>query len=188
VAGFFFWCIMIAFAKRRYWDYPEHRDLFSNFTLYRSANLLVWSENFHNEQMPPDMRGSNHRNDLLIEIFDSVSQQTFKAKHVVSYEEAYEEIGTSTGEEFKPYSLQGYFYREHFCGCHRAHHIEAAGQTIPEYSGIKFGDNDDRSCPRGRFHVTKIVWDKMPELILYSETLSLEEMAEQLRKANPLCP
>lgn len=178
---------MIAFAKRRYWDYPEHRDMFSNFTTYYDAKLLVWSENFHNEQMPPDMRGSNHKHELQIEIFDAISQQTFKATHVVSYEEGYEGIGTSTGEEFKPYSLQGYFYCEHFCGCHRAHHIEAAGQSIPEYSGIKFADNDNRACPRGRFYVTKIVWEQMPELILYSETLSLEEMAERLNQARLPC-
>ncbi len=77
-------------------------------------------------------------------------------------------------EAFEPVrldSLQGYFYEEHHCPCHRKQDAAAWGAVV---------ENDE--CEGKRFSIHEITTHDMPSLILMSETRTAEELEEILSR------
>ncbi len=66
-------------------------------------------------------------------------------------------------------AVQEYMYADHFCACHRK--IAAANA----------GADTDEECEGERFLVKSIRGLNTPNLVLYSETMSLDELAATLQ-------
>jgi hypothetical protein len=60
----------------------------------------------------------------------------------------------------RAWSLQHYFYAEHWCGCHRWSSI-----------GSDADIEDDNDCPSGRFFVTSLTHPNLPGVVLFSESI-----------------
>jgi hypothetical protein len=67
-------------------------------------------------------------------------------------------------------SLQDYFYSQHHCPCHRKSDAKAAGAVVP-----------DSECEGSRFKIKSITCRDMPDVILYSETMTEEELENLLQ-------
>lgn len=59
------------------------------------------------------------------------------------------------------WSLNHYFYSEHWCGCHRWSDIESSN---PEAE-----IDDENDCPGERFYVLSLTHPNLPGVVLYSE-------------------
>lgn len=65
-------------------------------------------------------------------------------------------------------ALKEYFYNDHHCPCHRKQDARAAGADT------------DEECEGDRFPILRIWWPGLPNLILYSEVLTSEELEQHL--------
>jgi hypothetical protein len=102
---------------------------------------------------------------FVVTLLDTESGKTYPARTWPFYEPTY------GGQEFT--TVQVYMFRHHYCPCHRKSDAEAMGCE----------DTDDE-CEGTRFLVQSVVAEQMPDVVLYSETLSVKELEDSLKKHN----
>lgn len=99
-------------------------------------------------------------------ILDRVTGQRHAvAQPFAAYEER-EVFDPEVADIVTMHVLMGYFYVDHWCGCHRICDIENAGGSVP----MPNPDPDD-GCPSGRFIVERLTHPAHPGLVLFRETL-----------------
>lgn len=91
----------------------------------------------------------------------------------------YENIQMLNVGELEPcVCLGNYYYGSHYCPCHRVSAAKDAGY-IPVAEDYETGIERDL-CGSIQFEIRKIYFANTPELILYSETMTFEELENRL--------
>lgn len=160
---------MIA-AAASYWSDPAHVTWREHYFLGRSGgHILGFTEAWKLANLP-----ANSSYDLTITLFDRQDEKTYSMPIYTAYEnDIRTELMDDDWHEVAPHSLQSYFYSLHHCPCHR------------KQAAAKAGAITDEECEGDRFVVQSIVAPSLPDLILYSETLTLEELEERLIAGKP---
>lgn len=160
-----------------YWSDENHKNWLSHYTEGRfnhagkSSQFLVFTKEFRDKLLPPGVSQHNH---LICNLLDTDSGIVYTMPMYA----AFEENGYILDSEYQSvdgFSLMSYFYEEHHCPCHR--HTDAVSSGLRENDGT-----DDFECEGQRFLIQSIT-PKDSKLILYSETMSEEELEEILSKS-----
>lgn len=153
-----------------------HEDLIEHgfFNHYRDngwgGRALIWKRDWQEQHLPKEDGFKTHTEPLTICF---VKTKDRSVKSVVNYYLAYEHANCSDlPEELS--SLQAYFYGSHLCDCHRK------TATWCQYPG----QEDSCEGTRDNWMIESIVLANMkgPGLILYSETMTLEELEASLQE------
>ena len=110
------------------------------------------------------------------ELLDTETGVTYKSKIYVAVEENVETVLNDDYDSEDCRRLQHYFYVHHHCSCHR--HSDAVITGLNESS-------EDFECAGNRFQIASITIPGMPEVTLYSETMSGEELQDKLDLLKP---
>lgn len=164
-------------GKLSYWDDARHQLWQSHYTTGAYGGvLLAFTAEWCATHLPKECT-----QELLHDIRDDRTGETYVGMpFYVSYDE--HEDGYILDDDFQPakyMTLQSYMCGSHHCGCHRALAINTKDPTFGE------GDLDCREI-REHLLITKIYAETMPELVLYSETLSEEELCTQILATKPV--
>lgn len=135
--------------------------------------MLGMLRNWAEKHMPEQGYGDGKR--LSITMLDTETGQTFPVGYSMYYDELYGwefcdarwnpvDFSTTT-------TLNRYSYAEHYCPCNRK--LDAEGADI----------DTDEECAGERFKIARIEATNFPGLILYSETMSIEELEAHLQQA-----
>jgi hypothetical protein len=149
---------------RTYLDFDGHSTWRRHYDQIRNAGVvhLVFTPAFAEAFLPRESS-----TELIIELLDTTDGNTYRHKMYAAYDDAgYNSILDQDWNCIDGLiGLQGYFYAEHYCPCHRKDYASDAGAII---------ENDE--CEGRRFLVRSITCEKLPDLILYSETMSEDEL------------
>lgn len=135
---------------------------------YKEVSLLIFTEDWMKQNLHLGEADS-----LDCELLDTQTNIIYNTsiycaceKHDYTvYDDEYNEIAGNF------YTLMNYFYCDHHCACHRHHDAVRAG--LKE-------NNEKFECNGNRFKIISIK-PKHSDIILYSETYSLEELEEKLK-------
>jgi hypothetical protein len=113
-------------------------------------------------------------------LLDRETNKEVETRLFVAYEHV-DSSGSVLGEDWNQVdveSLMSYFYAMHHCPCHRKNDARHQG-------GV---DVTDEECEGDRFPIARIVSVDVPDLILYSETLTEEQLEAALLLLKHGCP
>lgn len=155
---------------RAYLDFPGH-DLYRHYEDLPECKQagLVFTPAFRAARLPPS--GGDH---FDAEILDTSDGKAYRVKMYVAYDEGRRgtldaDFNWVDGLD----SLQSHFYGCHCCPCHMKHYAASAG-----------AETDDE-CEGDRFVFRSITYEGLPGLILYSETMTAEELEKTLATDGP---
>lgn len=133
-----------------------------------TARLLLFTEAWRNTYIPPD------GTDLDCIILDTETGKTAPYKLY----NAVDQYGLAgpTWDRGDLLMLQPYCYQNHCCSCHRKQYAECSGL----WDGEEELANEDDLCTGHRFKFVQITSPLLPDLILYSETMSEDELNARL--------
>jgi hypothetical protein len=141
-----------------------HKHLLQHYIGKEYGGLaLVFTEQFMNDNLPTNSTSAG----LNICLLDNTDNKIYKSKIYVAYEDATTLDNEYNSIEVK--SLMGYFYGSYHCACHRKHDAQKVGAIV---------ENDE--CEGKRFLIYSITCDKLPDLNLYSEVLTEDELENLL--------
>lgn len=155
-----------------YFDDQLHSKIREHYVegTFRGTYCLAFSKEWKEKNLPPD----STMDGLVCELLDSQTNIVYTMPIYVAYEEVHYDL---YDDEYQPlkdsfYSLMLYWYREHHCPCHR--HSDAVVAGLNE-------STDNFECEGNRFKIVSIK-PKDSDIILYSETLDLNELEERLKR------
>lgn len=127
--------------------------------------------------------------DLLITILDQETGKTAVYKSgYCAYDSKRENLSGIAvfDQEWKEPELcclQPYFYQDHECPCHRKQYAEEAGLWDGKEEPIEDWEDEmnDGLCSGNRFKYVSIASLFAPDVVLYSETMSEEELMGRLK-------
>ncbi len=112
---------------------------------------------------------------LRVEYRDSQDGKLYEASIYAAWDDvsdcwfgAFDKDWNHLSLDQKVKGLQAYFYNDHHCPCHRKQDAAAAGAVT------------DDECEGTRFLINRIWAPEFPDLILYSETMTDEELESKL--------
>ena len=152
-----------------YFSDPVHRRATRHYVGYYASNceyLLTFSHSWLNKYLPS--LDCNERGALRVVLLDTEDGKNYETWMVAAYEQFPLLLGPTEQDVFL--TLQGYFYSEHHCSCHR------------KSAALQAGANTDEECEGNRFLIERIEAPNLPGLVLYSETMSLEELEASLAR------
>jgi hypothetical protein len=132
----------------------------------RNAFLLTYPPEWEAANLPPPYAGDRDAEALRVVLLDTETGLT----HGTAMGSFPEDADTNAEGVVFVRMLQGYMYADHFCTCHRAASLESCGVE------------HDGGCEGNRFRVVAVTPHGRPGLVLYSETLGLEELEGMLEK------
>lgn len=142
---------------------------------YTSVHLAI-EPDWWKEHMPDEPKiGQGKGNVLCAEYLDTTDGKLYQTPMYAAWADCPEVYFEVWDENWNPVTaqnikaLQGYFYNDHHCPCHRKQDAEAAGAVT------------DSECEGTRFQIVRIWAPAHPDLILYSETMTAEELEARLR-------
>lgn len=158
-----------------YFSYPKHKEWQNHYIEGRFRNdngqyssFLAFSKEWMEENLPKNTYGNN----FVCNLLDTETGITYKTEIHCAYGE---DEGTVFDKDYNTvnhWSLMSYVYEEHHCACHR--HTDAV------ISGLNESD-EDFECEGDRFLIQSIML-KDSDLILFSETITVENLEEKLTK------
>jgi hypothetical protein len=130
------------------------------------GNALVFTEEWRKKFLPVEGAKSGMCDGFNVLLKDKTDGATYKTKLYVAYDDSCNE--SIFDEDYNTIeitlqSVMGYFYGSHYCPCHRKQDAKGAGAIV---------ENDE--CEGDRFLIESITCPDLPNLILYSETISEE--------------
>jgi hypothetical protein len=151
-----------------YFGDPLHRSLRQFYDHFpEEATVLVFSEAWRVANLPAEM---SYNEQMLLTILDTVTGREYPARMPVATEGPHPMWVTDQDwNEPSLCRLQIYFYRHYYGQSRRADDAEIDDEVDPR---------------RRRFLITRIVSPRQPGVILYSETMSVGELEDVLRKAD----
>lgn len=153
-----------------YWDDPEHSRWQFHYDDWpnHSPKLLAFTPEFQQTNLPED--GSNG---FTCELLDKTTGLVYRYPIYVAYD--CDSKIWIPDEDYEPaekvVTLHEYFYSDHTCQCHR--------HTAACFAGLAESDVDFE-CGGDRFWIQAVTYDKLPGVILYSETMTSEELEVRL--------
>lgn len=130
----------------------------------RTCRLLLYSKSWAYANLPaPWSREAENADTLDVTLIDTQTGQ----RYPVTMPYFAETVMLPWGDGWAM-SLQAYMYAGHFCTCHRAAALE------------RHGVETDGECEGTRFVVERVTPEGRPNLVLYSETLDVEELERML--------
>lgn len=131
--------------------------------------FLAFSKEWKDKNLPPNSTTDG----LICELLDSRTNTVYTMPIYTAYDEGYYHL---FDEEYRPvkdpyYTLMFYWYEEHHCQCHR--HFDAVSDGLNE-------GTDNFECEGNRFKIVSIK-PRDSDMILYSETLDLNELEGRIR-------
>lgn len=165
----------------KYFDYPEHVSWQRHYVEgFYGGFYLAFTKQFLDENLPPHLDFRAETVDLLQ--VGLVLQNTIDVSFSDEIHPVYELLEQAVLDEdynaHDVWTLQNYFYSEHYCPCHRLHGARRHGYRPNEL-------DYEPDCPKDicgsiLFDVRKICCKNHPDLILYSETMSYVQLEERL--------
>lgn len=165
---------------KSYWSDPAHANWQCHYVhgAY-GGQILCFTTGWKNKNLPKNETYSDSPEAFRVVLRDATDGKLYETRLFVSYEHAdtrqhYQVVDT----DWNPVAielLQAYFYGSHHCPCHRKADADRAGAVT------------DDACEGNRFQIERITAVDMPELILYSETWSAEDLEEKLQALPRLC-
>lgn len=160
-----------------YLAFPGH-DLFQHYTALDYGGLgLIFLPAFRDAHLP---KGGT--SDFLVDLLDTSDGKVYRHPLYVAYEHDAKAGALDTDFSWREWftTLQGYFYGSHHCPCHRKDYAREAGAVVEYTEAEKWADEnggrDGGYCSGDRFQIKSITCDGLPGLVLYSETMTEEEL------------
>lgn len=169
-----------------YFDDPQHARLRQHYVEGREGGvLLAFTEAWMTSHLPQDKPGKDAPQ-LDVWLID---REDNDKPYLTNMWAAYDLASSGDGPQVMDVdwqtitvcTLSDYLYATHHCPCHRKDDAARAGASVPE-------DDDETYCSGDRFWIDRIVWRDMPDLILYSESRTVEELEEELNATLPPAP
>lgn len=165
-----------------YLDHPAHAAWREHYFQgnYSSWHLAIdpawWQAHMPKGFKSLDPADRDHSYAFQVEYLDRTDGKKYETKMYVAWDD-YDEVYFPGFDENWNHlnalgvkALMGYFYNEHTCPCHRKQDAASAGAVT------------DDECEGDRFQIARI-WDpNHPGLILYSETMTSEELEAALQE------
>ena len=156
-----------------YFDYPDQAGWLDHYVNgIFGGYYLAFTKQFLDENLPPH---STSTDSLQIEL---VLRRDHSIVHLDDLCPVYELREVVVRDEDYNYqnawTLQNYFYTEHYCLCHRVSGAKRHGYVPQEEDYVL--NCPKELCGEILFDVKKIYYKQRPELILYSETLGIEQL------------
>lgn len=146
-----------------YWDHEPHRRFIENYSENCWGGFCL---GFTKEWMDANLPAKGTDGGLEIELFDQKDGKLYRSTIYAAYAEDAQLQDSDTYETHDMWSLMAYFYGSHHCACNRKQDAHDAGASV----------DPELECEGDRFLIRKIVCPKFPDLILYSETMGVEEL------------
>jgi hypothetical protein len=165
----------------KYFDYPEHASWQSHYVEHsRGCFFLIFNKQFMDENLPPSLLKYGDETFQVELILRRIPEVRYLDELPPAYELSKSIVLDEEYKEHDAWTLQHYFYSEHYCPCHRVWGAELHGGYKPLEEHYNPGPRDD--CGSILFDVSKIYCRNHPNLILYSETMSYVELEEKLKE------
>lgn len=177
--------------RSQYLTFSDHTQWKNHYTeSCYGGYLLVFSENFMNEVLPK--KTGFGIDEVIVELIDSErNNEVYLIGWWLNYEQFPKQIhkwiltsnfdDSNYEDEIEYFTLMEYIYGSKLCPCNiKSSAYRAGAPIIPD--SIDSEGNVEFSCEGDRFKIRSITLPAMPELILYSETLSQDELENILQK------
>ena len=161
-----------------YFDDPAHRQWSTHYSdIYDDSDVgLAFTQAWADQVLAAVGYDGSHASRMDVLLCDTVDTKTgvvYRYPIYLSLADYVWAMVDDDGNDIPAVSLQGYFYSSHHCQCHRESDCEDAGKPPEE---------EEFECEGDRFKVVKIVFKTIPDLVLYSETMTIEELERSLGK------
>jgi len=166
-----------------YFDYPDQADWLNHYVDGTfGCQYLVFTKQFLDENLPPH---STSTNSLQIELVLRRDHSVVYLDDICSVYELQKAVVCDGDYNYlDAWTLQNYFYSEHYCPCHRVSGAKRYGYVPQEQDYVP--NCPKKLCGEIQFDVKKIYYKQRPEIILYSETLGFEELENLLEDTKRL--
>lgn len=152
------------------------------FDYFKNAYYLAFSEQFMKDKLPKQWdRENKEKEQLVIELVVRKNPVTvYSCNYSAFYEFKESVVRDENYNLMDAWCLKPYMYSEHYCDCNRWQDAIESGYVPKEED---YEENEPRDqCGEIIFDINKIYCKDMPELILYTETISLDELESLYEK------
>lgn len=166
-------------SQIRFWSYPVHHEYQWWYGGGDGNQRLLFCTQFATENLPA---GGTHHGLQCELVLQRLAEDPAAPGYVMPIYTAYEHDSVEVmGVDWKPYyaqALMHYWYADHHCPCHRRQDAESVGYVAQDEDYEPGVLRDE--CGAIRFKIRRIWAAALPDLILYSETLTETELYARL--------